>query len=212
MLGKTLRPPPPNLAHVSLISNFFFRVAYRRGFTPWDSGVPPPELVEVVEGARRLPIGRAFDLGCGTGTTTVYIARHGWDATGVDFVPRAIRRARARAEAAGVPVAFLVGDVTQLHNLPIEPGFDLLFDQGCFHSLPESSQPAYAREITRIARSGATYLLYAFGPQADRRRPFFPKGVSPDDVRARLPGFEMLEARPGTDPFRSHWYTMKRRT
>lgn len=211
MLGKTLRPPPPNLAHVSLISNVFFRLAYQRGFTPWDSGVPPPELVEVIEGARRLPIGRTLDLGCGTGTTTVYMARHGWDATGVDFVPRAIRRARARVEAAGVPVAFLVGDVTQLHKLPIEPGFDLLFDQGCFHSLPESSQPAYVRQITRLARSGATTLLYAFGPQPDRRRLFFPKGVSPDDVPARFPEFEMVEARPGTDPFNSHWYTMRRR-
>ena len=212
MPAKTQRPPPPNLAHVSLISKLFFRLAYRRGFTPWDSGVPPPELVEVIEGARRLPIGRALDLGCGTGTTTVYMARHGWDATGVDFVPRAIRRAQAKAQSAGISVTFLVGDVTQLYKLPIELGFDLLFDQGCFHALPEAAQPAYAREVSGMARSGATYLLYAFGPQPDRRRRFFPKGVSPDDVRARFPDFDMLKARPGTDPFGSHWYTMKRRT
>jgi SAM-dependent methyltransferase len=211
MRGTTLRPPPPNLTPVSLIANFFFRLAYRRGFTPWDSGVPPPELVEVVEGVRKLPAGRALDLGCGTGTTSVYTASNGWDVTGVDFVPRAIRRARARAEAAAVSVAFLVGDVTQLHRLPIRPGFHLLFDQGCFHSLPESAQPAYAREITSTARSGATYLLYAFGPQADRRRAFFPKGVSPDQVRGQFPEFEVVEARPGTDPFNSHWYTMRRR-
>ena len=196
---------------MSLISNFFFRLAYRRGFTPWDSGVPPPELVELIEGARRIPAGRALDLGCGTGTTTVYMASKGWDATGIDFVPRAIRRARARSEAAGVPVALLVGDVTQLHKLPIEPGFDLLFDQGCFHSLPAGAQAPYSREITRMARSGATYLLYAFGPQADRPSPFFPKGVSPDNVRSRFPDFEMIDARPGTDPFNSHWYTLRRR-
>ncbi len=196
---------------MSLISNFFFRLAYRRGFTPWDSGVAPPELVEAIEGMCRSAPGRALDLGCGTGTTSVYMASNGWGVTGVDFVPRAIRRARARAEESRVSVAFFVGDVTQLNKLPIESGFDLLFDQGCFHSLPEAAQPAYAREITRMARSGTTYLLYAFGPQADRRRPFFPKGVSPDDVRARFPDFDMIEARPGTDPFGSHWYTMRRR-
>ncbi|MEA2667500.1 MAG: hypothetical protein QOJ33_434, partial [Chloroflexota bacterium] len=83
---------------------------------------------------------------------------------------------------------------------------------GCFHSLPEAAQPAYAREISWMARPGATYLLYAFGPQpADRRRPFFPHGVSPDDVRARFTDFELVEARPGTDPFGSHWYTLRRR-
>jgi SAM-dependent methyltransferase len=193
------------------LTNLRFRLMYRRGWTPWDSGVPPPELIDVIEGARRLPIGRALDLGCGTGTTTVYMAGYGWDVTGVDFVPSAIRVARTKA-AAGRSVAFFVGDVTRLHELAIEPGFDLLFDQGCFHSLPEAAQPAYAREVTRMARSGTTYLLYAFGRQsAERRRRFFPKGVTPDEVRARFSGFDLVEARPGTDPFGSHWYTMRRR-
>jgi hypothetical protein len=130
----------------------------------------------------------------------------------VDFVPRAIRAARTKAAAAQLSVAFLVGDVTRLHEYPIEPGFDLLFDQGCFHSLPEAAQPAYAREVTRMAGSGATYLLYAFGRQPEaRRRRFFPKGITPDEVRARFSDFELVEARPGTDPFGSHWYTLRRR-
>ena len=197
---------------MSLISNVLFRLMYRRGFTPWDSGVSPPELVDVIEGARQLPVGRALDLGCGTGTTTVYMATKGWQVTGVDFVPRAIRVARAKASAARLSVSFLVGDVTRLHELPIEPGFDLLFDQGCFHSLPEAAQPAYAREITRMTLSGATYLLYAFGRQPEaRRRRFFPKGIRPDEVRALFADFELVEARPGTDPFGSHWYTLRRR-
>ena len=196
---------------MSVTSNIFFRLAYRLGSMPWDRGVPPPELIEVIDGARRLPTGRALDLGCGTGTTTVYMASNSWQVTGVDFVPRAIRTARAKAAAARMSVAFLVGDVTRLHELPIEPGFDLLFDQGCFHSLAEAAQPAYAREITRMARSGATYLLYAFGRQPERRRRrFFPKGVTPDEVRALFSDFELVEARPGTDPFGSHWYTLRR--
>jgi SAM-dependent methyltransferase len=197
---------------VSLTSNIFFRLAYRFGSKPWDSGVPPPELVDVIEGVRQLPVGRALDLGCGTGTTTVYMATKGWQTTGVDFVPRAIRIARAKTLAARMSVSFLVGDVTRLHELPIEPGFDLLFDQGCFHSLPEGAQEAYARETTRMARSGATYLLYAFGRQPEaRRRRFFPKGITPDEVRALFADFELVEARPGTDPFGSHWYTLRRR-
>jgi cyclopropane fatty-acyl-phospholipid synthase-like methyltransferase len=196
---------------VSLTSNIFFRLAYRFGSKPWDSGVSPPELVEVIEGNRRLTPGRALDLGCGTGTTSVYMANKGWQVTGVDFVPRAIRASRAKATAARLSVTFLVGDVTRLHDLPIQAGFELLFDQGCFHSLSEAAQPAYAREVTRMARSGATYLLYAFGPQPERRRRFFPKGISPAEVQARFSDFELVEARPGTDPFGSHWYTLRRR-
>jgi len=184
---------------------------YRRGFTPWDSGVSPPELIEVIEGNRRLTPGRALDLGCGTGTTSVYMASKGWQVTGVDFVPRAIRASRAKATAARLSVAFLAGDVTRLHQLLIEPGFDLLFDQGCFHALPDGARPAYAREVSRMARPGATYLLYAFGRQPEvRRHTFFPKGITPDEVRALFTDFEMVEARPGTDPFGSHWYTSRR--
>jgi SAM-dependent methyltransferase len=197
---------------MSVASNLFFRLAYRLGFKPWDSGVPPPELVAVIDGERRLPPGRALDLGCGTGTTSIYMASRGWRVTGVDFVPSAIRTARQKTARAGVGVELLEGDVTRLHQLPIEPGFDLVFDQGCFHSLPHSAQPAYTREVTRMARTGAIYLLYAFGPQpAGRRRPFFPRGVTPDDVRARFADFDLVEARPGTDPFDSHWYTLRRR-
>jgi SAM-dependent methyltransferase len=197
---------------VSLIANLRFRLMYRRGMTPWDRGVPPPELIEVIEGERRLPAGRALDLGCGTGTTSVYMANHGWEVTGVDFVPRAIRAARSKATAARRSIAFVVGDVTRLRELPITPNVDLLFDQGCFHSLPEEAQPAYAREVTRMARSGATYLLYAFGRHDGAPRPrFFPKGVMPDEVRARFSDFDLVEARPGTDPFGSHWYTLRRR-
>ena len=196
---------------MSLFTNLRFRLMYRRGLTPWESGVPPPELIEVIEGARRLHPGRALDLGCGTGTSATYMATNGWQATGVDFVPAAIRTARAKAAVAGLAVAFLVGDVTRLHELPIEPGFDLLFDQGCFHSLPEAAQPAYQREVTRMARPGATYLLYAFGRQPERRRRFFPRGVTPDEVKGLFSDFEPVEARPGTDPFGSHWYTLRRR-
>jgi SAM-dependent methyltransferase len=194
-------------------SRLSFWLSYRLGFKPWDTGISPPELVEVIEGARRLAPGRALDLGCGTGTTTVYMATHGWDATGVDFVPQAIKVARSKAQRSGASVAFLVGDVTRLDRLGIQPGFDLLFDQGCFHSLPVGSRASYAAEVSRMARPGATYLLYAFGRRPDgmRRRSPLPTGLSPDEVRSLFEVFDLVEARPGTDPFNSHWYTLRRR-
>jgi SAM-dependent methyltransferase len=137
---------------VSLRSNLFFRLAYLVGFKPWDSGIPRPELVEVVEGPRRLPPGRALDLGCGTGTTSIYMASKSWQVTGVDFVPKAIATARARAAAAGTSATFIVGDVTRLHELGLTPGYDLLLDQGCFDSVWRAlvhDAPAIRHRFTR---------------------------------------------------------------
>lgn len=77
------------------LRRWFFDLRYLRGRAPWDTGVTPPEVVDLIEGAR-LPPGRALDLGCGTGTNTIYLARHGWEVVGVDFSAVAIRRARRR--------------------------------------------------------------------------------------------------------------------
>jgi hypothetical protein len=51
--------------------SFMFRAMYRFGFKPRDSGIPPPELKELIEGPNaRKPV-KAIDLGCGTGTNSI---------------------------------------------------------------------------------------------------------------------------------------------
>ena len=117
-------------------SRIFFRLAYLFGLKPWDSGIAPPELRELVEGPSALPPGRALDLGCGTGTNCLYLAEQGWDATGVDYTPRAIAAARRKVRDAASGPRVLLGDVTKLRELGIDGPFDLLLDIGCFQSLP----------------------------------------------------------------------------
>src|SRR5205823_13908793 len=122
--GPVTPGPPGRMSRMRA----FFRLSYLVGFKPWDSGLPPPELVDFVEGEHRLPPGRALDLGCGTGTNVVYLARNGWEATGVDFVGRAIAHARRKASSAGVTARLLVGDVTRLGELGVDGGHRLLLD------------------------------------------------------------------------------------
>lgn len=59
--------------------------------------------------------GSALDLGCGEGADVIWLAEHGWDATGIDISSTAIGRAKAAAESAGQDRArFLVGDLTTM--------------------------------------------------------------------------------------------------
>jgi 2-polyprenyl-3-methyl-5-hydroxy-6-metoxy-1,4-benzoquinol methylase len=81
--------------------SLIYRVMYRIGFTPWDTGEVPRELSALVEGAAALPVGRALDIGCGTGTHAVYLARHGWRVTAIDIVARPLARARSGAGGTG---------------------------------------------------------------------------------------------------------------
>jgi hypothetical protein len=48
---------------------------YLLGFTPWDTGTVPAELIELVEGNDALPAGRALDIDCGTGTKPSTLGR-----------------------------------------------------------------------------------------------------------------------------------------
>jgi SAM-dependent methyltransferase len=169
------------------------------GRPPWDTGVAPPELVRFVESH---PAGRALDLGCGTGTNVVYLARHGWSAVGVDFAGRAIAKARRRARDAGVAATFLVGDVTRL---AVPSPFDLALDIGCLHSIPVSGRAAYAAGLARVVRPGGTYLLYAFAPGGPA------VGLTPEDVRTTFAdSFDVVGVEEGKGP-PSAWYTLVRR-
>lgn len=192
-----------------------FGLMYRRGRPPWDSGISPPELVATVTGDEALALapGRALDLGCGTGTNALYLARLGWEVVGVDFVAQAIARARAKVAAAG-PLAgsarFVRGDVTALGALDLGPeaSCSLIFDLGCLHGLPPTSRPRYASGIARLAAPGATYLLYAFAPRLMGGRPI---GLTSDEIRALFaPHFTVTRAVEGTDGgLPSAWYWLR---
>ena len=128
---------------------------------PWDTGISPPELMKFITG--HLP-GRALDLGCGTGTNVITLALHGWQAVGVDFVPRAVYLARRKARQAGVEAVFLVEDVTRLEDLfrrETHP-FDLVLDIGCLHSLSPTGRRLYLQNLDRLLAPQGTFLLYAF--------------------------------------------------
>jgi cyclopropane fatty-acyl-phospholipid synthase-like methyltransferase len=137
-------------------SRLFFRVFYLSK-PPWDSGVSPPELIEHIESH---PTGQALDLGCGTGTNVITLAKHGWQAEGIDFVPKAIRQARRKAVLAGVDAAFSVGDVTDDSNYYGQ--YDLILDMGCYHSLTTDQRQQYRQHVTDHLANGGTLMLYGF--------------------------------------------------
>jgi SAM-dependent methyltransferase len=183
-----------------------YAVAYRTGRTPWDTGITPPEVVELIEGPRALPPGRALDLGCGTGTNVRYLVEQGWTAEGVEADPRAYEAARDRL--VGVDAAEVhVGDVTRLDRVPVEGPFDLVLDIGCYHSIPSRRRGAYALGVSRRTREGAHLFVWAFA----RRRPLGGLGVTPREMRDRFaPAFEPMGRIRGTAPPGAAWYLLRR--
>jgi len=129
---------------------------------PWDSGIVPPEVEDFI---REHPPGRALDLGCGTGTSSLALARAGWTVTGVDFARRAITIAKEKAHTANLTIDFRVADVLHLPLLP-DP-FSLVLDIGCFHGLSPSGKAAYLNQLDRLLAPGGTWVLYGFFKPSD---------------------------------------------
>ncbi|MFJ4989516.1 class I SAM-dependent methyltransferase [Streptomyces sp. NPDC088732] len=180
---------------------------YRDGKPPWDSGVTPPELIALVEGPDAVPPGRALELGCGTGTNAVYLARHGWHVAAVDLVDRAVRQARGKADAAGVDIAVLCGDATRLDEVGVPGPYDLFFDLSCYCGIPPHRRDAYADGLTKRAAEGARLLMFGYGPGAlDDPVP----GVTADELSTRFAGWHLTDVTPGTNPFPTFWFTLRR--
>jgi SAM-dependent methyltransferase len=182
-----------------------FQWRYWCGKTPWDTQVTPPEVMEFIAGT---PPGKALDLGCGTGTNAITLARHGWRVTGVDFIPKAIFAARAKAARSGVTIDFLVASVADLSAL--SGPFDYVLDIGCLHTLKAEDRMRYAMSLSRLLRSRAWYMLYAWLP-----RPWEGEavGISAEEVesllRADLSGVRMATGEENGNP--SAWYWFQRR-
>src|SRR5438128_412240 len=119
--------PPPTTSEADRWDN-----RYRDSDTPWDTGYPSSELQRWLAEWKLTPC-RALEVGCGTGTNLIWLAQQGFDCTGIDLSPRAVDRARQKAEAAGVKVRFMVGDVCAPPDLG-EP-FAFFLDRGCYHAV-----------------------------------------------------------------------------
>jgi hypothetical protein len=68
------------------------------------------------------------------GDSSIYLARHGWRVTGVDFVARAVDKASAKAD-----------------KVAVGSNFGLIVDNGCLHGMSAEDRDAYVREVTAVA-------------------------------------------------------------
>jgi SAM-dependent methyltransferase len=175
-----------------------YRILYGLGVTPWEQVAKLPHVTERMsalfarqEAGREPPYGPVLDLGCGSGIWAVELAARGWQVTGIDFVPKALRRARERARDAGVELRLIEGDVTKLGSTGVGSGFPFLMDFGLFHDeLTDDQRAAMGREVSAVAAPGATLLMLAWAP--GRRGPL-PRGASRSDIEAAYPAWKVVD-------------------
>ena len=119
---------------------------------PWPSD-PDPALVELVT---PLAAGSALDLGCGPGRNAIWLARQGWQVTGVDASAVGLEQARQRAAEAGVTIETVQADL--LTYGPLASAFDLVVLANVHLVEPERSQ-LFARAAAALRRGGSLFVV-----------------------------------------------------
>jgi SAM-dependent methyltransferase len=136
----------------------FYQKARTPKDVPWHRDEPDPFLVDVIK--KRSKPGRALDLGCGTGSFSVYLAKQGYDVTGLDLFPRALEMGRERAKSEGVDVNWVQAD---LFTWRPPQKFDFILDSGCLHSLVGGNSKRYKEQLLSWLAPGGDFVLGHWG-------------------------------------------------
>jgi ubiquinone/menaquinone biosynthesis C-methylase UbiE len=140
-----------------------------------------------------------LDVGCGTGTLAIAVARRVGRAgrvVGIDPGTRQIARARTKVARRKEPIEFQTGVIERL-PFP-DQTFDVVLSSLMMHHLPTSLKRQGLAEIARVLKPGGRLVIADFTPKQGRtgQAPrFHAGGSSVDDLAAliRDAGFEALE-------------------
>ena len=112
---------------------------------PWNIETPPNVLVELVNSGKVKPC-KTIDLGCGTGNYAIYLASAGFDVTGIDISPTAIKIAKENAKKKGIKCNFLVANVLGKLN-EVKKKFDFAYDWELLHHIFPEQMSIYIENV-----------------------------------------------------------------
>jgi len=146
---------------------------------PWEEGKPSAELVALIESGI-VEKGAALDICCGSGENAVYLAKQGFSCYGIDISATAINYAREKAAREAISCQLVPGNAIKL-PYP-DNNFTLVFDRGCFHSIPPRDRKTFIKGVHRVLKPTGKYLLLCFSSK-DHRSYQAPYSFSPKDIQ-----------------------------
>lgn len=111
----------------------------------------------------------ALDLGCGSGTYSVWLAGRGAQITGLDISATMLSLARNRAREADAQTDFCIGDINK--PLPFDDEtFDLVMTATALHYVGDLK--TLMQEVARVMKRGAMFIASVLHPISTAMFPF----------------------------------------
>lgn len=152
---------------------------YDQGETPWDKGAPAPGLVDFLVAQRDLKRGRVLVPGCGLGHDARAWAEAGFEVTGLDLAPSAVRAAQGKGVR--YPVRFVCGNLFEYRD---SNRFDVIFEHTLFCAILPKDREQYVAAILRLLRPRGHFVaLHYLNPRDPAGPPF---GVERSEILQRF--------------------------
>ena len=166
---------------------------YKAGNLSWDTNEPDKNLVELINSKIVSPC-KALEIGCGTGTNSLWLARQGFSMLGVDVSQEAVDRANRKKEDPSLRCEFALMDF--LHDESLPPSFDFVFDRGCFHVFDqEEERILFTRQVSRVLGMNGIWVSLIGSTEGSPRDAGPPRRTAIDVVKAIEPYLEIMELR-----------------
>ncbi|KAI8326492.1 S-adenosyl-L-methionine-dependent methyltransferase [Martensiomyces pterosporus] len=142
------------------------------GGLAYEQGGPSVALKELLEIHNwLLPRGRCLIAGCGRGHDVVYMAKRGFDTTGIDICARAIDEAHKVLEASSATVGKVTLAVHDFLTFKPSVRFIMAYEYGLFSAIHPSQRQLWAEAYARLITPQGTLIVLLY--------PMIQRGQSP---------------------------------
>ena len=137
--------------------------------------------------------GKLLEVGCGMGRNTNWLARHGFEVTGVDISSNAISEAKKRAKKINLSVRYQQLDILKKWPFATQ-SFDFVIDIVTSQLLTEKQRKSYTSKIFRTLKPGGKFLLYTLDRSVDRQaQGLLRKYPGPEEYTYKIPQGGLIE-------------------
>ena len=169
---------------------------YKQGDLPWDTNVPDEHLVQLFEKGSIKPC-RTLEVGCGTGTNSIWLAKKGFSVLGVEVAEAAVEKARKKIDHPEISCEFEVLDFLNTEKLP--GPFEMVFDRGCFHIFDgDEERNRFARHVHEVLKPDGIWISLIGSTEGAPRMSGPPRRRALDVVSSIEPHLEIVDFRSVT--------------
>lgn len=159
------------MMHMNLTDNVQkrFDAKYLASDTPWVGSGVPTEVKEFAKLVLEQDWEPALlDIGCGNGWLAIYFAKQGIRVDGIDSSPLAIKQAKKMLlEKKILNVSLHTGNAL---NFPYKKdSFNVVFDRGLLHHLPQKDWPKYKKGLNKVLQPGGLFYLGVFSDDSIKK-------------------------------------------